>query len=109
MVTQFTFTYDDIRSILVDHLDVDPDKLVGEANPNFDELGLDSLAGAELQVVLHEKYGIDIPDEQAHAMRTVLELVECMNMHAASGATALEGGPIVRSPLEIGGGEEQRR
>ncbi len=91
-MARFTFTYDDIRSILVDDLEVDPDELVGETNPSFDELGLDSLAGAELQVVVHEKYGIDIPDEQAHAIRTVLELVECMNMHAGSGAAASEAG-----------------
>ncbi len=77
------FTYDDVRGLLVEHMDVDPADLPDGADATFDELGLDSLANAELQVVMQQQHGIEMADDHAHAVETVLELLACMNLHAA--------------------------
>lgn len=84
------FTYEDIRSILVDHICVDPADLAADADVSFDALGLDSLTNAELQVVMHEQYGMEIPDTQAHAVETTHQLLACMNLHAATVDAASE-------------------
>ena len=78
------FTYDDVRGLLVEHMDIaDPADLPDGADATFDELGLDSLANAELQVVMQQQHGIEMADDHAHAVETVFELLACMNLHAA--------------------------
>ncbi len=63
-------------------MDVDAAELPDGADVTFDDLGLDSLANAELQVVVLQQHGIEMVDEHAHAVETVHELLACMNLHA---------------------------
>lgn len=76
-MTDVRFTYDDLQAILVDDMAVEAEALTGPET-TFDELGLDSLAGAELQVVLLTKFGIET-DEDVHALRSVQETLDYLN------------------------------
>lgn len=44
----------------------------------FKELGIDSLNGFDLLCDLEEELGIVIPDDDAHEIRTVGDVVECV-------------------------------
>ncbi len=53
-----------IKEIIVEQLSVEPEKVVPEASFT-DDLGADSLDTVELVMAFEEKFGIEIPDEEA--------------------------------------------
>jgi acyl carrier protein len=57
-------TFDRIKSIVVDHLGVDDDKVTETAN-FVDDLGADSLDTVELVLAFEEEFNIEIPDTAA--------------------------------------------
>ena len=59
-----------IREIIVEQLSVEPQKVVPEASFT-DDLGADSLDTVELVMAFEEKFGIEIPDEEAEKISTV--------------------------------------
>ena len=59
-----------VVEIIMEELGVDADKVTPEAS-FVDDLGADSLDTVELVMALEEEFEIDIPDEDAEAMRTV--------------------------------------
>ena len=59
-----------VVEIIVEELGVEADKVTPEAS-FVDDLGADSLDTVELVMALEEEFEIDIPDEDAEAMRTV--------------------------------------
>ena len=59
-----------VKKIVVEHLGVEPDKVVDSAN-FIDDLGADSLDTVELVMALEEEFGIEIPDEDAEKILTV--------------------------------------
>jgi long-chain acyl-CoA synthetase len=52
------------------------------------ELGLDSMERVELLTHLQQMFGVTVPDEVAHKIYTVRELVEAVRPREGSGATA---------------------
>lgn len=59
-----------IREIIVEQLSVEPDKVVPGASFT-DDLGADSLDTVELVMAFEEKFGLEIPDEEAEKISRV--------------------------------------
>jgi acyl carrier protein len=67
--------FEKVRESLSDLLGIEPDKI--KPNSIFrDDLGADSLDLAEIPLTLGGKFGIEIPDEEAMAIKDVTELVD---------------------------------
>jgi acyl carrier protein len=67
--------FEDVKSIIVDQLEVDADQVKPEANFQ-DDLGADSLDTVELVMALEEKFDVEIPDEEAENILTVQAAVD---------------------------------
>lgn len=63
-----------VKEIIVEQLSVDEDR-VKEAASFIDDLGADSLDIVELVMTMEEKFGLEIPDEDAEKLRTVGDVV----------------------------------
>ena len=61
-------TFERIKSIVVDHLGVDDDKVTETAN-FVDDLGADSLDTVELVLAFEEEFSIEIPDTAAEKFK----------------------------------------
>ncbi len=61
---------DRIKKIVIEHLDVDPEK-VTDAASFIDDLGADSLDNVELVMAFEEEFGVEIPDDAAETIQTV--------------------------------------
>ena len=59
-----------VKKIVVEHLGVEPDKVVENAN-FIDDLGADSLDTVELVMAFEEEFGVEIPDDAAETIVTV--------------------------------------
>lgn len=71
-------TLERVRRIAIDHLDADPDKVVGEAN-FIDDLGADSLDNVELVMAFEEDFDVEIPDQVAESIKTVNDAVAAID------------------------------
>ena len=64
----------------------------------FEELGMDSLDGLNLIFELEEEFNINVPDDQALALRNVGQLVEGLKkLLSERGTTAGEAGAAASS------------
>jgi acyl carrier protein len=77
-------TFDDIESILVKKVGLAPQTLAGTPDNSLEDLGLDSLAVLELQIVITKQYGVEIPDESGEL--NVGEIVDFINKAADQAA-----------------------
>lgn len=77
--------FEDVKSIIVDQLEVDADQVTPEANFQ-DDLGADSLDTVELVMALEEKFDIEIPDEEAENILTVQAAVDYIESQIAAKA-----------------------
>jgi acyl carrier protein len=68
-------TADRVKKIVVEHLNVDGDKVV-EAASFIEDLGADSLDTVELVMAFEEEFGIEIPDDAAESIVTVGDAVK---------------------------------
>ena len=66
---------DRVKNIVVEHLGVDADKVVGDAS-FIDDLGADSLDTVELVMAFEEEFSIEIPDEIAEKITTIKDAIE---------------------------------
>ena len=66
---------DDVRKITVEKLGVKPEEVILDAK-FIDDLGADSLDTVELIMALEEKFGIEVPDEDAEKLDTIGKSVE---------------------------------
>jgi acyl carrier protein len=64
-----------VKKIVIEHLGVDADKVVENAN-FIDDLGADSLDTVELVMAFEEEFGVEIPDDQAETIVTVGDAVK---------------------------------
>ena len=67
-----------IKKIVIEHLDVDADK-VTESASFIDDLGADSLDIVELVMAFEEEFGVEIPDDAAEKISTVSDAIKYIN------------------------------
>ena len=68
-------TAERVKKIVVEHLDMDADK-VTETASFIEDLGADSLDVVELVMAFEEEFGIEIPDDAAESIVTVGDAVK---------------------------------
>lgn len=68
-------TAERIKKIVIEHLDVDADK-VSENASFIDDLGADSLDNVELVMAFEEEFGVEIPDDAALNIQTVGDAIK---------------------------------
>ena len=73
---------DRVKSIVVEHLGVDGDKVI-EGASFIDDLGADSLDTVELVMAFEEEFGCEIPDDAAEKILTVKDAVVFLEQNAA--------------------------
>jgi len=68
---------------VVDHLNVDADKVTDNAS-FIEDLGADSLDTVELVMAFEEEFGIEIPDDAAESIVTVGDAVKYIDKQQAA-------------------------
>ena len=63
-----------VRSIIVDQLGVESDKVTADAK-FIEDLGDDSLDTVELVMAFEENFDIEVPDEEAEKLQSVADVV----------------------------------
>lgn len=71
-----------IKKIIVEHLDVDAEKVVESAN-FVDDLGADSLETVEIVMSLEEEFDVEILDEDAGKIQTVNDAINFIKNNIA--------------------------
>lgn len=66
--------FEEIKAILVKHLKIDPAKITETTNLQED-LGADSLDLVEIIMEIETKFGIEIPDEDIFALKTMNDVI----------------------------------
>jgi acyl carrier protein len=74
---------DRVKKIVVEHLGVEADKVVENAN-FIDDLGADSLDTVELVMAFEEEFGVEIPDDQDETISTVGDAVKFLEKATAA-------------------------
>ena len=64
-----------IKKIVIEHLDVDADKVTENAS-FIDDLGADSLDNVELVMAFEEEFDVEIPDDAAETIQTVGDAIK---------------------------------
>ncbi len=80
-----TFTFDDLKRILVDRVGLPEDDVTDDPEAKFEDMGLDSLAFVEIQLAMQQDYGFEIPDEDAQEIITVGQSIAYVNRKLAEG------------------------
>jgi acyl carrier protein len=75
-------TADRVKKIVVEHLNVDADKVTENAS-FIEDLGADSLDTVELVMAFEEEFGIEIPDDAAESIVTVGDAVKFIDKSQA--------------------------
>lgn len=73
--------YEQIKTILINEMNLDPDEVRPEAEIVGD-LGLNSLELADLIVMCEERFGIIFADEDLAKMNTVNDVADYIEAHA---------------------------
>jgi acyl carrier protein len=76
-------TAERVKKIVVEHLNVDPDKVAENAS-FIEDLGADSLDTVELVMAFEEEFGIEIPDDAAESIVTVGDAVKYIDKTLAA-------------------------
>ncbi len=69
---------EEVKEIIVAQLGVEEEKVTADAH-FIDDLGADSLDTVELVMAFEEKFGIEVPDEEAEKLHTLGEVVAYIN------------------------------
>ena len=68
-----------VKTIVIEHLEVDAGQGDREDASFIDDLGADSLDTVELVMAFEEEFGIEIPDDAAENIQTVGDAVKFIN------------------------------
>jgi acyl carrier protein len=68
--------FEKVQKIIAEQLGIDADEVTLESD--IDDLGADSLDFVEILIALEEEFDIEITDDEAEAIDTVEDLVECI-------------------------------
>ncbi len=63
-----------VKEIIVEQLGVEADKVTTDAK-FIEDLGADSLDTVELVMAFEDKFGIEVPDEEAEKLKSVADVV----------------------------------
>ncbi len=74
---------DRVKKIVIEHLGVDAEKVVDNAN-FIEDLGADSLDTVELVMAFEEEFGVEIPDDAAETIVTVGDAVRFLDKATAA-------------------------
>lgn len=66
--------FDEIKEILAEQLDVNPDTIEMSSDLSSD-LGADSLDAIDIVMSIEDQYGIEVPDSVIENMKTVEDIV----------------------------------
>lgn len=66
--------FDEIKDILAEQLDVNPDNIELSSDLSID-LGADSLDAIDIVMSIEDQYGIEVPDKVIENMKTVEDIV----------------------------------
>ena len=69
-----------VKDIIIEKLGVAPESVTSEAT-FVEDLGADSLDTVELVMAFEEEFNIDIPDEDAEAIKSVEDTVRYVEEH----------------------------
>ena len=78
-------TAERVKKIVVEHLNVDADKVTDSAS-FIEDLGADSLDTVELVMAFEEEFSIEIPDDAAESIVTVGDAVKFIEKSGKSPA-----------------------
>jgi acyl carrier protein len=81
--TPMSDTAERVKKIVVEHLNVDADKVTDNAS-FIEDLGADSLDTVELVMAFEEEFGIEIPDDAAESIVTVGDAVKYIDKTQAA-------------------------
>lgn len=73
---------DQVKAVIAQQLGLEIDK-VDLSSSFIDDLGADSLDIVELVMAMEEKFGIEIPDEEAERILTVQDAINYIESHAS--------------------------
>ncbi len=73
-------TFETIRALLAEQLDIDPAKITMESNI-MDDFEADSLDLVDMVMTLEDEFGIEVPDDAIETMRTVGDVVRFVDEH----------------------------
>ena len=76
-------TFDRVKKVLVEQLDVSEDEVTAPASI-VDDLGADSLDVVEIIMGLEEEFDVEIPDEDAEKITTVQQIIDYVEEKAKS-------------------------
>lgn len=74
--------FEKVKETMVNTLGCEEEKITMEASISED-LEIDSLDAVELVMALEEEFGIKIPDEELGKMKTVSDIVGCVEKYQA--------------------------
>jgi acyl carrier protein len=80
-------TYSRVRTIVAGLLTIREEQVTPEASLQ-DDLGADSLALVEISMAIEEQFDIHLDDEEAFALKTVQQIVDCIETKTGSAAGA---------------------
>ena len=83
-------TFEKIRALLAEQLDIDPAKITMESDIMSD-FEADSLDIVDMVMTLEDEFGIEVPDDAIENLRTVGDVVEFVDSHKL--ITVLQKGP----------------
>ena len=75
--------FEQIKAIIAEQLSADPEKITPDTSI-IEDLGADSLDVVELVMALEEKFGVEIPDEDAEKINTIGDIVNYVETHKSS-------------------------
>ena len=73
---------EEVKAIIVEQLGVDEAEVTPTAS-FVEDLGADSLDTVELVMAFEEKFGIEIPDEEAEKIATVKDAISYIQAHVS--------------------------